>query len=730
VGNWLLAQAKDRSLFEFLNVDVENVMSRKGLIDVNALHSTWDTQLILLKNGKKFKIQSPGQKRGPVVENMDKFTWYMTLVVAGLDAALTSKSVHLVVSTFMIQVTEEAVSGSEFVEREVLHHIQGWRSAAAVRGISLKARKIWESLAGQGLHWPGMIPPIDCGELKRLLIWVAAERGEHYYTKSRDAYCFALILRGIGIDMLVDEATDQAVAQCFHEGRIHVVLSNAPGVLGRVSRGSGNRRGMRVPLNSMEESISLWPGGRELTNSLRIIFEDGYKTCKADNIVFIPFYDTEVPYSAAGAPFHEEDIDMRYIVKATTQIPIPRLSGDVNRLIKACLPLETPTAVKELERLCRTLPVKEFHDIMRYIDSYAINTDTRHTLAPDLNDSLAKLQTFILGYYYAFLRPLVDASELSINEGYGAWRWYDMELFELLRSFVATRHHRKINAGKDNVYFFYRHETLKILAFFFAGADLDQLENVKTGTLGVIGKLSIMNSALLGCVTEPEHIGKFHLLDIDPTCIPSSAGGIISSGRTGQRIVGFAQSLKRLQQSEVDSCAGSLDFTTHIEPDWDRDDQTCLLTYRHNGRIVHRVNPRQVDIMMFREFLKLDEKNIWGPIGGIQTKTSVPEANRQDSLVPVSLDEFHGATRIWPKVSDNPWRTLSDTSRGQAEPNPGKDVQLLLIPTKGLPKAFTCIKTLYEGWNDENKLDLISPPISPDLDPSMRHPAIIVILST
>ena len=85
-----------------------------------------------------------------------------------------------------------------------------------------------------------------------------------------------------------------------------------------------------------------------------------------------------------------------------------------------------------------------------------------------------------------------------------------MELFQLLRSFVATRHHRKINAGKDNVYVFYRHEILKILAFWFAGANLDQLENVKIGTLGVIGKLFIVNSALLGRVTEADHIGKFH----------------------------------------------------------------------------------------------------------------------------------------------------------------------------------------------------------------------------
>ena len=107
------------------------------------------------------------------------------------------------------------------------------------------------------------------------------------------------------------------------------------------------------------------------------------------------------------------------------------------------------------------------------------------------------------------------------------------------------------------------------------------MENVKIGTLGVIGKLSIVNSALLGRVTEPDHIGKFHLLDIDPTCIPSSACGIVTSGKTRQRDVGFARSLGCHKLSEVNTFGSSLDFTTHIAPDWERDDQTCLLTYQY-----------------------------------------------------------------------------------------------------------------------------------------------------
>lgn len=65
------------------------------------------------------------------------------------------------------------------------------------------------------------------------------------------------------------------------------------------------------------------------------------------------------------------------------------------------------------------------------------------------------------------------------------------------------------------------------------------------GALGVFGKLTVVNSSLLGEVTEPAQMRKFHLLDTDPTAVPSNTGGIINSGRTRQRDLGFAQSIER-----------------------------------------------------------------------------------------------------------------------------------------------------------------------------------------
>ena len=102
VGTWLFAQVRDRNLLSFLSVDPEDVVRRKGILDVTTLHQRWDKKLTLLKNGKPYLIQQPGGSRAPVVENMDKFTWFMTLITAALDAALSTKSTRAMCSELLL----------------------------------------------------------------------------------------------------------------------------------------------------------------------------------------------------------------------------------------------------------------------------------------------------------------------------------------------------------------------------------------------------------------------------------------------------------------------------------------------------------------------------------------------------------------------------------------------------------------------------------------------------
>lgn len=136
--------------------------------------------------------------------------------------------------------------------------------------------------------------------------------------------------------------------------------------------------------------------------------------------------------------------------------------------------METPAAASGLESLCGKMTADDLHDLVLFLGS-DMSSSSRDILGDNIDDSLAQLQAYILGFYYSFLRPLLNASELAIMEIYGSWRWYDLELFQLLKTFISTRHHRKLRSGKDKVHFFHRQEILKLLAFLFASGDLEQI---------------------------------------------------------------------------------------------------------------------------------------------------------------------------------------------------------------------------------------------------------------
>jgi hypothetical protein len=76
-------------------------------------------------------------------------------------------------------------------------------------------------------------------------------------------------------------------------------------------------------------------------------------------------------------------------------------------------------------------------------------------------------------------------------------------------------------------------------AYLFAGAESHQLEALNSSSAGIHAKLTIITAGLLGEADTPEKITKLYMLDIDPTCIPSSGLGIISPAKQSDPEVNF-----------------------------------------------------------------------------------------------------------------------------------------------------------------------------------------------
>ncbi|CAN9183208.1 unnamed protein product [Alternaria alternata] len=143
---------------------------------------------------------------------------------------------------------------------------------------------------------------------------------------------------------------------------------------------------------------------------------------------------------------------------------------------------------------------------------------------------------------------------------------------------------------------------------------------------------------------------------------------------------------------------GEEDFTLHVEPDWENDSQTCLVVYRHKGRVVARVDPRQIDLALARHIFKKDTDD---------PDDDFPSAGYDDNSPPykpptdceiVRLSAFQGGRPVEPEEQ------LIEI----ADHAPGYMFKPLILRTAGMINAFLCISCLYEGWGTKSMLAVIS----------------------
>jgi hypothetical protein len=145
------------------------------------------------------------------------------------------------------------------------------------------------------------------------------------------------------------------------------------------------------------------------------------------------------------------------------------------------------------------------------------------------------------------------------------------------------------------------------------------------------------------------------------------------------------------------------DFTIHIEPDWNYDSQTCLVTYRHKGRVVHRLNPRQIDLVLARYMF--DESRATKP--NIEDASQVSSSSNESQAPPykiptsynmISLNGFEGGMAVEPEEQ------LAEV----AEYSPGYVFSPILANTSGVMNAFVCLVCMYEGWEVKRRTTAVS----------------------
>jgi hypothetical protein len=489
----------------------------------------------------------------------------MIIIVACLDVAVSNTTLLAIVVEFISRVLGDNVLDIKYLQHEILKHVEGWRSTACVRNMPPRVHNIWRSLESQNKHLPGFMPKGKMDEVVRILLWIVTGKTERTFTASSDVFCLAVLLEEMGFEMLrtglaQDEFDESYITICFDNSTISV--SPDLHALHTI------RYRMRIPLKSIEESVSLWPGENN-NDRRRLIFTNGMIASEGISI------------SAHKISSSENSRGPGYRVIATD------LAGRRNN----------PDAFRFPERYLLVVTSRAIRAIMDLIDFWAIHNDAecrrivtyveRMALLDTDIEYLGDFQVFLLGYYYGALKNIIDSSELRLQEAFGSWGWYDLEFLALVEKLVKSR--RKDEIGG----YFLWHEILKVVVYLFGGGEKDQISSINYGIVGVISKLVVLNASLLGDADTVRRVGMFVLLDIDPTSIPSNARGLLSCAKQAPCIPQTAWSADTTTFPDLNG--RDVDFTSQIEPAWVFDPNACLVTYRHKGRLVHKVNPIQIE---------------------------------------------------------------------------------------------------------------------------------------
>ena len=209
--SWLTASARDEEFLKLWGLDLHELDLRRGLIDPVRLDARWGKRISLLHNGniRTEEIQP---------DNMNSFTWVMTIVTCCLDVAVSNSLLKEVVVALLTKIFEnKAKDDITYYLRSGIHeHIDGWRSAACAREMANKSRAKWVELEKQKRRIPGFIPQLEKKELVCFLQWLIATKENSFFTASSDVFALAMLMQDIGLDMLgvfqAGEPFDKSVA--------------------------------------------------------------------------------------------------------------------------------------------------------------------------------------------------------------------------------------------------------------------------------------------------------------------------------------------------------------------------------------------------------------------------------------------------------------------------------------------------------------------------------------
>ena len=243
-------------------------------------------------------------------------------------------------------------------------------------------------------------------------------------------------------------------------------------------------------------------------------------------------------------------------------------------------------------------------------------------------------QSFVFGYWYKFLEPLVTM-EYVPNEVYfySVWGFRDTYLLVLLRTF-ATKFRKGQKSGMvpgpD------REALIRVLAAMYGGRSLFnpvlQPTNKSPGLVAILDNISIISKTLLRAPEDRDHIGSFCAVSLLVVGLSAIDQDELWAGETSelksQDCISFRQSLLRAPPTAV--------WTLHPKRRSVKGQlPTVVLAVRCDGVIIGTISPNEADCALIRA-----RDNRCGAIGRQDSSSADPTSNCHIEFFNATEEQF------------------------------------------------------------------------------------------
>ena len=591
VGNWLTAASGDQILLDLLDQDEMDIIRRRGLIDILRFNKVWGSKMRLLANGGPTSFEGNDAEKN--LDRFSRFTATMVCTVAALGAFAPIVIVKSVLRKTLVELLRTSDFGEDVLASQYTNRVNSWRSAADIRGLSSRAREIRQILLGRGCIIGGLMPIGDSPLMVHFLVWLLSGSTATYVTPSSDVAGVGACLADLGIDILSVHGLgdDSAITPCTLEYSPSAILqSSVSDNAAQVSDVLSRIPLTTVSLRNPEESLTKFPVDLRTSNRCRHAWTAGHRAAQyLGHSPLGPAQDTKSPFDDLQYVFYDkgnEPARVRTSVGALAEAH----AFAVNR--ELCQGLETELQNESDATLDWLLD--------QTIESFSSTPQVWSSKFEDVNriNAFTVFQAFFMGYYYGIFWDLVDTSTLQLQVVDGCWGYRSTNFLCNMRTLYLDPDRLK----ESGVFIMRREDIISIISTLFCGNHkiITRISrdsyNKDNWCLGVIGQRALLVRSLLNPCKTISDVGKFIMLDVDVSGIPTDSQGLI---RPGIRDPGEYHDLSILgtlipgNMSETPT----EDVTFHVEADWDGDPENILLCVRYKGRRINTINPAVADVV-------------------------------------------------------------------------------------------------------------------------------------